>query len=172
MIKSGLRSFAFISLGLSLALAAPRAFAATGAGSIHGRVVGPDGAAMAGVALHLRTDITGFRADTITAADGSFQIWSVPFNPYELHAEAKGFKPVHQDVDVRTTLPRDVTIALQVVTASEAITVSAEATAAQLETDTSTSHVDIDKSYIARVPFPASCAPPIRRPAACRPACA
>ena len=37
-------------------------------------------------------------------------------------------------------------------TATEAITVSAEATAAQLEVDSSTSHVDIDKSYIARAP--------------------
>ena len=137
---------------LCLTLPPQAVLAAAGAGSIRGRVVGPDGAAMVAVDLHLRNDVTGFRADAVTAADGSFQIFNVPFNPYELHAESKGFKPVHLGVEVRTTLPYEVSITLQVVTASEAITVSAEATAAQLETDSSSSHVDIDKSYIGRAP--------------------
>ena len=144
-------SFLFSSL-LGLVLAATSAFAAAGSGSIRGRVVGPDGAAMSGVEIHLRNDISGFRADTTSGADGTFQIFNVPFNPYELHAEARGFKPVHQRLDIRTAVPPEVTVALQVVAASEAITVNAEATAAQIEADSSTSHVDVDKSYIARAP--------------------
>ena len=126
MSTSHFRSFFFLSFLLSFALASPSAFAAAGAGSIRGRVVGPDGAAMAGVQLHLRNDITGFRADTTSGADGTFQIFNVPFNPYELHAEAKGFQAVHQDLDIRSASPREVTVTLQVIAVSEAVTVSAE----------------------------------------------
>ena len=84
--------------------------------------------------------------------NGQFQFFNVPFNPYELHVEAKGFQTVHQAVDVRSSAPRDVDVALVVATVSEAVTVSAESDAAQLETDSSMSHLDIDKSYIARAP--------------------
>jgi len=145
-------SYFLCSFLLGLALASPSVFAAAGAGSIRGQVLGPDGAGMAGVQLHVRNDITGFRADATSGTDGRFQIFNVPFNPYELHAEAKGFRPVHQDLDIRSAIPHEVTITLEVVVTTEAITVSAEATAAQLETDSSVSHVDIDKSYVARAP--------------------
>jgi hypothetical protein len=106
---------------------------------------------MTAVPVQLRNDITGFRADAVTTSDGAFQFLNVPFNPYELHVEAGGFQPVHRGVDVRSSTPQQVDIALKLA-GSENLTVTAEQTAAQLETDTSMSHVDIDKSYIARAP--------------------
>jgi hypothetical protein len=123
---------------------------AAGAGAVRGKVVGPDGQPMAAVALQLRNDITGFTAETAAASDGTFQFFNVPFNPYALHVEAQGFQPLHQNVDVRSSIPLEVTVSLKLVSLNETLTVSGERTAAQLETDTSTSHVDIDKSYISR----------------------
>ena len=125
---------------------------AAGAGSVHGRVVGPDGAPMAAVPLSLRNDITGFKAETTTAADGTFQFFNVPYNPYELHAEVQGFKPLHTNIDIRSAAPMDVTLSMQLPGLSESVTVTAEPTASQLETDSSVSHVDLDKSYILRAP--------------------
>jgi hypothetical protein len=133
-------------------LPTPLALAYAGAGAIYGHVLGPDSKAMPGVAVELRNDITGFRAATTTGTDGTYRFVNVPFNPYEVHVEAQGFKSAHQVVDVRSAAPQEVSITLVLANLSESVTVTAEETAAQLETDTSTSHVDIDKSYIARAP--------------------
>ncbi len=122
------------------------------AGSVSGRVLGPDGAAMAGVVLLLRNAITGFSASARTGRDGGFRFVNVPFNPYELHIEVQGFKTVHRRLEVRSVVPEKLAITLEIAPVSEALTVAAEPTGVQLETDTSTSHVDIDKSYIARAP--------------------
>jgi hypothetical protein len=135
---------------IGLLLAAPGAWAQ--AGAIRGKVVGPDGRPMAGVTLQLRNDITGFKAETTTSNEGTFQFFNVPFNPYELHVEAQGFKAAHRTVEVRSAAPTQVDVSLNIATASETVNVVAEPTAAALETDTSTSHVDIDKSYISRAP--------------------
>jgi hypothetical protein len=136
----------FILLGLAV----PGAWAQSGA--IRGKVIGPDSKPMAGVTVLLRNDITGFRAETTTSNEGAFQFFNVPFNPYELHVQAQGFRAVHRTVEVRSAAPTQVDLSLDIATASETVNVTAETTAAQLETDSSTSHVDIDKSYIARAP--------------------
>jgi outer membrane cobalamin receptor len=144
-----LRRRASLLVVLCVVAVTPRlALAATG--TVRGRVVGPDSAAVPGATLQLRNEITGFNQETSSAADGSFQFFNVPFNPYELHVEAPGFQTAHMAVDIRSSATRDVSVALAIATISESVTVSAEP--AQLETDTSTSHVDIDKSYIARAP--------------------
>jgi hypothetical protein len=137
---------------LCVALAPDGASAAGASGSIRGKVLGPDGRTVAGISLQLRYDVTGFEADTVTAADGTFQFFNVPFNPYELRLQAQGFRPVSQRIDVRSTVPQDVQISLVLASVSEKVTVTAEGSPAQLETDTSMSHVDIDKSYVARAP--------------------
>jgi hypothetical protein len=120
-------------------------------GAVRGKVVGPDGQPMSAVPIMLRNAITGFKAETATAADGSFQFANVPFNPYELHVETVGYAPIHRQLDVRSTAPVKVTLNLTAALA-ESVTVEAEPGGGQLEVDSSTSHVDIDKSYIARAP--------------------
>jgi hypothetical protein len=127
------------------------AFAAS-AGTVRGKVAGPGGQPMAGVLVQLRNDITGFKQTATSGADGAFVFNNVPFNPYELHADVQGFQATHKAVDVHTAVPVDVTLQLTVVALSESIDVSAEPPAAQLETDNTESHIDIDKSYIAKAP--------------------
>jgi hypothetical protein len=135
---------------LIFAFAAPL-FAAS-AGAVRGKVVGTDDKPMAGVLVVLRNDVTGFRQQTASAADGSFSFYNVPYNPYELHVEVQGFAPVHRQVDLRSSVPLDETVKLAVAQLSESINVTAEPPAAQLETDSTQSHIDIDKSYIAKAP--------------------
>jgi hypothetical protein len=130
--------------------------ASAASGTVHGVVIDPDKRAVPGASVELRNDITGFKAETVTGADGTFRFDNVPYNPYELHVELQGFKTVHQPVDVRSALPVEVNVSLALAELSETVTVTAEATAAQLETTSSVSHVDVDKSYIARAPTAAS----------------
>jgi hypothetical protein len=139
-------------LWLMLGLSGELALAAGTAGTIRGTVLGPDGKPLAGVVVQLRNDISGFKSETTTGRDGSFAFYNIPFNPYELHVEVQGFRPVHQGVDVRTSIPRDIQINVELPAVSESVSVLGEPTAAQLETDVTTSHIDIDKSFIARAP--------------------
>jgi hypothetical protein len=141
-----------ICIMFGLALAAPAS--AQEAGTIKGRVIGPDGAGMAAVPLELRNPITGFAAAATTGKDGRFRFLNVPFNPYELQVEVPGFRDVHKQVDVRSIVALEVTIHLELKPVTAAVTVQAQQPGVPLETDTSTSHVDVDKSYIARAPAP------------------
>jgi carboxypeptidase family protein len=125
---------------------------ATAAGSVRGTVTGPDAKPMGGVALVLRNDITGFSAEARTDKDGRYQFFNVPFNPYELHIEVQGFQTQHLKLDVRSTAPVDVPVVLALQGVSEKVEVEAEKPAGLLETDSSQSHVDIDKSFIERAP--------------------
>ncbi len=126
--------------------------AAVNAGAVRGAVTGPDGKPLGGVPLVLRNDITGFSAETRTDKDGRFQFFNVPFNPYELHVEVQGFLTQHLSVDVRGAAPAELSIKLALAGVAENVSVEAEKPAAVLETDSSQSHVDIDKSFIARAP--------------------
>ncbi len=144
------RVLPILLLSYGAAFLAGPAFAAGSSGSIHGRVLGPDGAPLAGVSVDLSNSITGFHAESVAGTDGAYQFFNVPFNPYELRVAAQGFDVVQRRLEVRSPMPLLVDVALKVSAVSESITVSADS--AQLETDSSTSHVDIDKSYIARAP--------------------
>jgi hypothetical protein len=144
--------FRFLAIAVFSAMAlAGTARAAVSAGAVHGTVTGPDGKPLQGVPVILRNDITGFSADTRTDKDGRYQFFNVPFNPYELHIEIQGFKPAHRSIDVRSAVPKQVDVTLELSSVTEAVTVEAEPSTA-LETDTSVTHIDIDKSYIQRVP--------------------
>src|ERR1700693_530964 len=144
--------FHIVTLVVFLATSTGVARAAGAAGAVRGVVTGPDGKPMGGVPLVLRNDITGFSADTRTDKDGRFLFFNVPFNPYELHVEVQGFQTQHIKLDVRSTVPVDIPVALALEAVSEKVRVEAEAAAAVLETDSSTSHIDIDKSYIEHAP--------------------
>ncbi len=139
-------------LVLCLAPFSQPAGAAVAAGTVRGTVTGPDAKPMGGVALVLRNDITGFHADARTDHDGKFAFFNVPFNPYELHVEVQGFQTQHLKLDVRSTAPVEIPVALALQGVSEKVSVEAEQPAAVLETDSSQSHVDIDKSFIEHAP--------------------
>ncbi len=147
------RSSLFLTIAAAVFAAlgfASGARAASSAGAVRGKVLDPNGAPMPGVPVVLHNDITGFSAETRTASDGSFELFNVPFNPYRLEVSVEGFQPVRQQLDVRSAVTPEVTVTLRLAGLSETMTV--EAAAGQMETDTSTSHVDLDKSYIERAP--------------------
>src|SRR4030095_15313599 len=130
MAKASWRSLAVLATVMTLAagpLASPARGAGT-AGSIRGTITGPDGKPLGGVPLELRNDITGFKADTRTAADGTYQFFGVPFNPYELHVEVQGFQSVHQQVDVRNSIPRQIDLALALPAVAASLQVTGERT--------------------------------------------
>src|SRR5438105_1291723 len=147
-----MRMRSIVRISFLLFLFTPAALFAASAGVVHGTVVGADNRPMSGVVVTLRNDVTGFHQDSATGTDGTYTFFTAPSNPYVIHVELQGFAPVSQSVDVHSAVPVEAPIKLAVAQLSESISVTASAPVAQLETDNSQSHIDIDKSYIAKAP--------------------
>ncbi len=99
----------------------PRAIAAqTGnASSISGTVVDPSGAVVANATVTIHNPVSGLDRSATTDSSGNFSFSNVPFNPYHLSIAAAGFAPYAQDVEIRSSVPLEVTITLKVAGTSE-----------------------------------------------------
>src|SRR5580658_2590957 len=102
-------SFAF----LLLCSAAPSfAQVSAGAGTIGGVVSDPTGASIPGATVTIKNPVSGYTRSATTAQDGTFTFRNVPPNPYHLDVDAAGFNPKSQDVEVRSTVPISLKLAL------------------------------------------------------------
>lgn len=118
-------------------------------GTLTGVVTDPSGAVVSNATVQLNNKITGYAQSAKTAGTGEFRFSNIPQNKYHLTVEAQGFAPAHQDIDVRSSLPLSLTILLNV--ASEATTMTVEASGSMVETDPST-HQDVDRSSFLKLP--------------------
>ncbi|MFI5126317.1 MAG: carboxypeptidase regulatory-like domain-containing protein [Candidatus Acidiferrales bacterium] len=136
---------------LFLAVFAAVSNAQTGNSStISGTVLDSSGAVVANAAVNIHDPVSGYQRSATTGSSGSFSFPNVPFNPYHLSVTAKGFSSYAQDVEVRSSVPVDVKITLSV--AGTATTVTVEAAADLIETD-STAHTDIDRTLFDKLPL-------------------
>src|SRR5215467_3607031 len=119
--------------------------------SITGVVVDPSGAVIPNAKVEVRNPISGFSRTTVTDAAGKFTVPNVPFNPYHLAVVGQGFTPSAQDVDVRSTVPLNLTITLKVGGSAESVTV--EAGGGDLLENTSTFHTDVDRGLFDKLPL-------------------
>jgi hypothetical protein len=119
--------------------------------SITGTVVDPSGAVVSNATIEVRNPVSGFVRNAVTDAAGKFVVPNVPFNPYHVTVSGQGFAPYSGDVDVRSTVPVNVNIALKVGGAAESVTV--EANGGDLIETTSTFHTDVDRGLFDKVPL-------------------
>ncbi len=121
------------------------------AGTVTGTVTDPSNASIAGADVEIRNPVSGFNRTAKTAQDGSFKINGVPPNNYHLKVSAGGFQPSQQDVNVRTTVPVNLTFKLNL---AEAATTSINVTgeSADLVENVPSSHTDIDSSTFDKLP--------------------
>ena len=74
----------------------------------------------------------------------------MPFNPYHLQVNCSGFAPYSQDVDVRSSVPLDLAVKLEVVGSNTTVTV--EASAEDLLENTPVFHTDVDRGLFDKIP--------------------
>jgi hypothetical protein len=118
-------------------------------GTVSGTVSDPSGAVIAGAAVRISNAVTGFNQSATTDSSGAYRFNGVPLNVYRMTVTEQGFTTVTQDVDVHSSLPTTVNIALKVATETTSVTVQAEG--AQVETDPST-HQDVDRNTFLKLP--------------------
>jgi carboxypeptidase family protein/TonB-dependent receptor-like protein len=132
-------------------LLAAQGFAQGNSGSIEGIVKDPSGSSVAGATVEITYSVSGFHRETTTGTDGTFRFTNIPFNPYHMVVTSSGFSSFTQDVEVRSTVPTNVQVALALGTANTSVTV--EANGGDLVENESTFHTDVDQGIIDRLPL-------------------
>jgi hypothetical protein len=118
--------------------------------SITGTVVDPSGGVVPNATVTIHNPVSGLERSTTTDSSGSFTFPNVPFNPYHLSVNAKGFTSYAQDVEIRSSVPLSVPITLKVEGGTSTVTV--EGGGDLLEND-STFHTDVDRSLFEKLPL-------------------
>src|SRR5579871_5316727 len=116
------------SLVVFFCLLAPAAFGQGDRGTITGTVADPAGALVAGAAIEARHVETGAAYPTVSTATGNYTLSQLPAGTYEISVNVPGFKKYLRQgltVQVAETLRIDVT--LEVGSATESVTVQADA---------------------------------------------
>jgi Carboxypeptidase regulatory-like domain len=121
-----------------------------GAGTVQGTITDPTGGVMQAVEVKLSNPVSGLARTTTTDAAGKFVFRNLPPNPYHVTVEAQGFKSIERDVAVRSGVPIDLDLKLEV-GVTEAVSVVGHAEDL-LERDP-TAHTDIDTSRIEKMPI-------------------
>jgi hypothetical protein len=132
-------TFAYGALGQSLT-----------AGTVSGTVTAPNNAIVPNATVTIENAITGYTQTINTGSDGAFRFNNVPFNNYVLTVSASGFSPAKQTLNVRTSVPIGLTIPLTIGGATETVTITGGG--ADLLENVPSSHTDVDKNLLTRLP--------------------
>jgi hypothetical protein len=133
-----------LHLAVFLVAAASVASGQTGSGTITGSVADPAGAVVAGAKVEAKNTETGVIFPAETTNTGNYTISQVPIGTYVLTVTVPGFKTyTHTNLALAATQVMREDVALQVGTASESVTVSAEATLLKTETGELTHNVTL-----------------------------
>lgn len=118
------------------------------AGNVTITVTDPTAAVIFGATVQIQNPRSGYRNTATTDASGAARFLNVPFNNYHVSISAKGFVAGQQDIDVRSSVPMNVSVVLQVGTSGEVVNVEAN----DLLEAVPTSHTDLDNSLIEKLP--------------------
>jgi len=110
-------------------------FGQTDRGNITGTVVDPSGAVLANAAIEARNAANGQVFNAASTATGNYTLSQLPAGAYELSVTASGFKKYNRTgLDVAPTQTIRIDVSMEVGSAAESVTVTAEATLLRTET--------------------------------------
>ena len=144
-MKSSLLLFLFLLLGAASASAQ----SIGNAGTLTGTITDPAGAVVANATVTLQNATTGYKRTVKSDENGAFRFGDIPPHSYQLSINAEGFTAASQSVTVRSSVPQALSIVLQLGTISNTVEVTS---GENIIENVPTSHTDIDKSLIARLP--------------------
>ena len=133
-------------------LIAPVISRTQGLGSISGRVIDPEGGAVAGAQVTATQQATGFARSATTDPDGLYVLPSLQPATYSLAVESKGFRTSRQmDIGLLADQALTLNFTLTVGTTTETVTVVGNAL--QVDTTTSTLKQVIEEQRISELPL-------------------
>jgi hypothetical protein len=128
-----------------LALCAMVAFGQGDRGTITGTISDPAGAVVPNAVIEARNTATGTVYNGATTETGNYTFAGLPFGVYEVSVAVPGFKKfIRQNLTVQVAQTLRVDITLEVGSASEAVTVSAEASMLKTESGDVSTNVNVE----------------------------
>src|SRR5258708_6238990 len=119
---------------LCLLLCASFAFAQSDRGTITGTITDTSGAVIAGAPIEARQTESGALFQTASTDTGNYTLAQLPVGPYELTVAVQGFKRyVRSGINVQVAQTLRIDVSLEVGAASEAVTVTADASLLKTE---------------------------------------
>ncbi len=149
----GLQSL-FTAVVLTLALVLSPLYASgqtAGSSTLSGTVTDPSGAVVPGATVEIRNPVSEYTRTVKTDDAGLFTFPNVPLNNYHMTVSISGFAPYAQDIDVRSAVPMNMKVTLQITANAETVTVQGEA-GDLLENDP-TFHTDVDRQLFSKIPL-------------------
>ncbi|MGA2902928.1 MAG: TonB-dependent receptor [Candidatus Korobacteraceae bacterium] len=123
----------------------------SGSSSVTGTVADQSGAVVPGATVVIHNPVSQFTRTTSTDGSGKFAFANVPLNPYHMTVNITGFAPYVQDIDIRSAVPLNLKVTLQISATAENITVQGEA--GDLVENDPTFHTDVDRNLFAQLPL-------------------
>ncbi len=120
------------------------------AGTIEGTVADPSGATVPNATVTIINRVTNYQQTATTDSMGAFRLTNIPPNSYHMEVTASKFAKYEQDVDVRSTVPVNLKVALMVAGAQQTVTV--ESKGADLLENVPYAHNDVDVSSLSKLP--------------------
>jgi hypothetical protein len=136
-------SLSFAVLGYSQSTSAS-------AGIIRGTVLDPSNAAVKGASVEIQNPVSHYSRTIVTDDQGKFQFDNVPYNSYHTTFVAPGFAGSDQDVNVRSPIPVDVKVILQLGTAKTDVMVTSASDLVEVDPVT---HTDLDRGLFDKLPL-------------------
>lgn len=127
----------------------PTVFAQSRIGTVQGVVKDPGGALVPNAQITVTQPVTRYRQTTQTDAQGSFKLVNLPFNTYNVRAEATGFQPAEESIDLESTIPLNLELSLSLEQTTAAVTITT-GNGAMLEPDRTSSDTDIGQTILER----------------------
>ena len=135
-----LRSLAIVGMFASFA------FGQGATATITGTITDPAGLAIAGATVTATNTATGAVYNAASTATGNYTVPNLPVGPYTVTAQAPGFKVyTHQNLALSATQVLREDIALQVGTATESVTVEAQASLLKTETGDNSTNITLEQ---------------------------
>ena len=132
------------------AAAAPGVYAQSlGAGTVTGTVSDPSGAAIPRATVTILNRVTDYKQSAVTDEKGAFRLSNIPPNPYHLEAAVSGFATHEQDVNVRGSVPLELTIKLALAGTKSEVTVHGD----ELLENVPYAHNDVDMKTLSKLPI-------------------
>src|SRR5437879_12329711 len=112
----------FFGAAVFVLLACAPAFAQQTTGSVTGRVVDQQGAAIPGATVTARSGTTGFTRTETSDAEGLYRLNALPVGIYEVTAELQGFQTVSKkDIEVNVAQNQAVDFSMKVAALAETV---------------------------------------------------
>ncbi len=120
------------------------------AGTLQGTIKDPSGAAISGAIVTILNRVNNYRQSGITDVDGGFRLTNIPPNPYHLSVRAPNFAGDDRDVEVRGTVPLELSVSLAVQGTTTSVNVEAEHL--DLLENVPYAHNDVDTRTLSQLP--------------------